>query len=283
MNDNAARHDERNALTRYFNYIRAYPLLSAEEEAVLSRAALAGDRHSRERMITGNLRLVIRIARQYQRSGMAVDDLIEEGNLGLMHAIGKYDPSLGYRLSTYAVWWIRQYIERAIMNQSRVVRLPVHLAKRLNRCLRASRELRQCSGREPSARDIATEVGRSPDEVRELMCWQEAPSSLDHQEEGTSWQDALPAPDSYNPSRRNARDDMQQALLRHVGRLTAREREILLRRFGLGTGVEETLERIAADIGLTRERVRQIQIEALFKLREWLSSEGIEPGYLDES
>ena len=272
-------HDEpahRHAYACYLRDIRAHSLLAAHEERNLCRLVRQGDDGARRRMIEGNLRLVIRIALNYRRADMAVEDLIAEGNLGLMHALEKYDPELGNRFSTYAVCWIRQYIERAIMNQSRTVRLPVHIAKRLNQCLRASRELAQVRYREPSEQEIAAHTGHAVHVVRELLPWRDRPLSLDVPVEGKSWQEQLVDEDGANPEQNLADKDLQQALTRWMAALTAREQEILRLRFGLLDGIEHTLEEIARRIGVTRERVRQIQIEALWRLREHMRAEGLD-------
>lgn len=266
----------RHAYACYLRDIREHPLLAAHEERHLCRLVRQGDCGARRRMIEGNLRLVIRIALNYRRADMAVEDLIAEGNLGLMHALEKYNPELGNRFSTYAVCWIRQYIERAIMNQSRTVRLPVHIAKRLNQCLRASRELAQTRYREPSEHEIAAHTGHAVHVVRELLPWRDRPLSLDVPVEGKSWQEQLVDEDGANPEQNLADNDLQQALMRWLAALTAREQEILRLRFGLLDGIEHTLEEIARRIGVTRERVRQIQIEALWRLREHMRKEGLD-------
>lgn len=272
-------HDEpahRHAYACYLRDIREHPLLAAHEERDLCRRVRQGDHGARRRMIEGNLRLVIRIALNYRRADMALEDLIAEGNLGLMHALEKYDPELGNRFSTYAVCWIRQYIERGIMNQSRTVRLPVHIAKRLNQCLRASRELAQVRYREPSEHEIAASTGHDVHVVRELLPWRDRPLSLDIPVEGKSWQEQLVDEAGSNPEESLAGRDLRQALTRWLAALTAREQEILQLRFGLRDGVEHTLEAIARRVGVTRERVRQIQIEALWRLREHMREEGLD-------
>lgn len=266
----------------YVRDVGQHELLTAEEELTLSRAARAGDHLARQRMIEGNLRLVIRTARQYRHSSLPIDDLVEEGNLGLMHALDKYDPSLGYRFSTYAIWWIRQYIERGIMNQARIVRLPVHMAKRLNACLRASRELAQTQYREPSDEDIARRAGRPLSEVRELLPWREQPASLDARMDEQDGHDNLADPIDRNPARATAHDDLLRALGRWLERLQPRERHILALRFGLTGEEAQTFEEIARQIGLTRERVRQIHIEALSRLRLWMQEEQLDADALDD-
>lgn len=266
---------------RYINDIAEHHLLSIEEEVSLSLAAHAGDVGARERMIVCNLRLVISIAKQYQRRDMALDDLVAEGNFGLMHAIDKYDSSLGYRFSTYAVWWIRQYIERGIMNQARTIRLPVHQAKRLNACLRAKRELEQRRNREPSTEEIAQQVARPVHEVRELMPWCEHPKSLTNMDGDDHWHEDLLDPNSKNPYTIQAGHEVLELLGRFLCRLNAREEQIICLRFGMKGCNAHTLDRIAKIIGITRERVRQIQVVAIKKLRQWMAAEQIESSFLD--
>lgn len=268
----------------YLQEVSRHSLLSADEESRLCQAVRAGDRHAWQRMIECNLRLVIRIARQYQNSQMALEDLVEEGNLGLMHALDKFDPDRGFRFSTYAIWWIRQYIERALMNQSRTVRLPVHMAKRLNACLRASRELSHKRYREASAEEIARHTGRPVHEVRELLPWHERPASLDVcGEDELDWHEALAAPEHGEPAHEVAASDTHAAITRWIKRLKPREQDILSLRFGLQGQPELTFERIAAHVGVTRERARQICLEALAKLRIWMQEENFDPDFRDES
>ncbi len=266
----------------YLREVSRHALLSADEELQLCHAVQAGDLQARQRMIECNLRLVIRIARQYQHSHMLLDDLVEEGNLGLMHALGKYDPGRGFRFSTYAIWWIRQYIERGIMNQSRTVRLPVHMAKRLNACLRASRELGQRRYREPGVEDIARHTGRPVSEVRELLPWRERPASLDAPHEDQDWHETMPDKACPGPAREVAASDSRRALNTWLLRLKPRERDILALRFGLGGGPALTFERIAAHVGVTRERARQIHLEALAQLQRWMREENFEPDFRDD-
>lgn len=266
----------RSAYHCYLNEVRRHPLLDAHEELRLCRAVRLGDRDARRRMIEGNLRLVLNIARQYHRSDLPLDDIIEEGNLGLMHAVDKFDPERGFRFSTYAVCWIRQGIERGIMAQSRTVRVPVHAAKRLNQCLKARRELSQVRYGEPSARDLANATGLSVQEVEFLMPWKDRALSLHMNDEENPWLEQLPAADD-SPEQHLGKDDLSRALGRWMHRLKPRPREILARRFGL-RGEPETLEAIAASLGVTRERVRQIQLEALDQLRFWLREDGLGPG-----
>lgn len=265
----------------YFNDVRHHALLSIDDELSLCLASQNGSKAARERLIVCNLRLVLRIARQYQRSSMALEDIIEEGNLGLMHAVRKFDAHLGYRLSTYAVPWIRQYIERGIMNQARVVRLPVHMGKRLNQYLKASREWRQRYGRDARPADVAETMGRSVDEVRELLPWQESPASVSTLNDD-SHALQLPGDEHDNPEHQSLHGNLLGAMLRFISRLNAREQYIINRRFGLNNHREETLECIASDIGVTRERVRQIQLEALAKLRLWMHEEHLDKDCLND-
>ena len=275
---------QRRAFACYLREVSQHALLTADEESRLCHAMRAGDSLARQRMIESNLRLVIRLARQYQHSQMTLDDLVEEGNLGLIHALEKYDPGRGFRFSTYAIWWIRQYIERGIMNQSRTVRLPVHMAKRLNSCLRARRELSQKRYREPSVEEIARHVDRPAQEVRELLPWRERPVSLDAQvDDEQDWHEVLADTGTTGPAGALDREDSLRALTHWLQRLKPRERDILSLRFGLSGGPEMTFERIAAQIGVTRERARQIYLEALARLRLWMREENFEPDFRDDT
>lgn len=262
-------------LQRYMLEVGHHALLDAEEEARLARLVRLGDAAARRRMIEGNLRLVIHVAGKYWRSELDMADLVEEGNLGLIHALDKFDPELGYRFSTYAIWWIRQYIERGIMNQTRPVRLPIHQAKRLNRLLRCRRELAQRRYGEPSPQDLASASGFSVHEVRELLPWQEASCSLNKSCEGESWQDNLVDPVHADPESLLANRDLHGAMHRFIARLKPREREIVRLRFGFTEAGDMTLEKIAARVGLTRERVRQILLDVLSRLSLWMASENL--------
>lgn len=272
---------DRSALQYYLNEVRNYPLLTAEEELALCLASQAGDGCARDRMIVSNLRLVLRIARQYQRCSMAFEDLIEEGNLGLMHAVGKFNANLGFRFSTYAVHWIRQYIERGIMDQSRVVRLPVHMGKRLNKCLKVCREWQQRYGRDARPADMAEAIGRSENEVRELLPWRESPTSMSAlEDEGHPLH--LSCNEHENPEHQSLQSNLLTAMLRFIARLSIREQYIINCRFGVNNHREQTLECIATAIGVTRERVRQIQLEALAKLRLWMHEEHLDKDCLND-
>jgi len=266
------------AFSCYLHDIAQHELLSHEQERELANAIRQGDPHARERMVKGNLRLVIHIAKHYRRSNIAIEDLISEGNIGLMRAIAKFNPGLGFRFSTYATHWIHESIRRSIMNQGRLVRLPVHVAKRLNVYVAAQKRLMQSSKRAPGYEDIARVTGDSPNCVRELMVWEEPTNSLQvSNEQGQgSWQDSLADENAQNPADSAEREDMIFNLQRFIAQLKPREQHILCARFGLGKRCSETtLENIASELGVTRERIRQIQIHVLQQLKEWL----IEAGY----
>jgi RNA polymerase nonessential primary-like sigma factor len=259
---------------QYLDEIGASPLLSADEEKHFARLALKGDESARQRMIESNLRLVVKIARRYINRGLPLLDLIEEGNLGLIHAVGKFDPERGFRFSTYATWWIRQTIERAIMNQSRTVRLPIHIIKDINACLRSARRLRQESERTPTMAELAGHIGRDVADVERLMALHERVTlrSNGHDDDGPV--DRLRAKRSSEPSRCAHRDDINEIVDHWVWELNDKQREVVERRFGLHGYRRETLEQIGAEIGVTRERVRQIQLDALKRLREMLERNG---------
>lgn len=260
----------------YLNEIGASRLLSADEEVTLARRMQQGDEAARHRMIESNLRLVVKIARRYLNRGLPLLDLIEEGNLGLIHAVGKFDPERGFRFSTYATWWIRQTIERAIMNQSRTVRLPIHVIKEINICLRAAYQLRQQQEHSPSAAEIASRVDREVSDVERLLALHErvtVGSGTDDDRGGPL--DSLPASRDGEPSRCAQRDAVAALLDRWLDHLGDKQREVVERRFGLRGQRRLTLEQIGAEIGVTRERVRQIQIEALRNLRRMLESQGL--------
>ena len=266
-----------NPTRQYLDEIGISPLLSADEEKYYARRALKGDEAARQRMIESNLRLVVKISRRYINRGLPLLDLIEEGNLGLIHAVKKFDPERGFRFSTYATWWIRQTIERAIMNQSRTVRLPIHIIKDINSCLRAARRLRQESDREPTSADIANYLDRDVAEVERLM-------GLHHRvtlragpadDDGGNPVDMLQGKRDAEPSRCAQKEAMTDIVEHWIGELDEKQREVLERRFGLHGYRRATLEQIGSEIGVTRERVRQIQHEALKNLRKMMESEGI--------
>ena len=262
---------------QYLDEIGVSPLLTAEEEKKYSRRALRGDEAARQRMIESNLRLVVKIARRYVNRGLPLLDLIEEGNLGLIHAVKKFDPERGFRFSTYATWWIRQNIERGIMNQSRIVRLPIHILKDINCCLRARRRLQQKSGHAPTIQELADHLQRDPADVERLMALHERVTlrANGRNEDGDGPVDRLRATRAAEPSRCAQRDDVNDIVDRWVCELNDKQRTVVERRFGLHGCGRATLEQVGEEIGVTRERVRQIQLDALKNLREMLERHGI--------
>ena len=262
----------------YLSEIGFSPLLSAEEEVYFSRKALKGCEKSRNRMIESNLRLVVKIARRYNNRGLALLDLIEEGNLGLIRAVEKFDPERGFRFSTYATWWIRQTIERAIMNQTRTIRLPIHVVKELNVYLRTARELAHKLDHEPTAEEIAQKLDIPCADVSRMLKLNEKITSVDTPLGGDNDKallDVLADDDSVGPDYQVQDEDISNSVVKWLNELNTKQREVLARRFGLLGYEPSTLEDVGAEIGLTRERVRQIQVEALKRLRDLLGSQGL--------
>lgn len=262
----------------YLGEIGFSPLLTAEEEVYYARRALRGDKAARKRMIESNLRLVVKIARRYNNRGLVLLDLIEEGNLGLIRAVEKFDPERGFRFSTYATWWIRQTIERAIMNQTRTIRLPIHVVKELNVYLRTARELSHRLDHEPTAEDIAHALDRSVDDVNRMLKLNEKITSVDTPIGGDrdkALLDVLSDERGMGPELESQDDDMRASIVHWLEELNPKQREVLARRFGLLGYEPATLEDVGAEIGLTRERVRQIQVEGLRRLREILLGQGL--------
>lgn len=262
----------------YLREIGATPLLSQEEEVHYARLALKGDLKARNHMIQSNLRLVVKIARRYFNRGLTLLDLIEEGNLGLIRAVEKFDPERGFRFSTYATWWIRQNIERALMNQTRTIRLPIHIIKELNVYLRKARDMSQALDHEPNFEEIAKTLNIEADNVNKLFRLNERTLSLDSpmgDETDKPLMEALAEHNTQSPHHEFEQDDLFTHLMNSLETLNEKQKSILAQRFGLFGNEETTLEDVGKVVGLTRERVRQIQVEALKELREKMENEGI--------
>lgn len=262
----------------YLSEIGFSPLLTAAEEVHYSKLALKGDEAGRKKMIESNLRLVVKISRRYLNRGLPLLDLIEEGNLGLMKSVEKFDPDRGFRFSTYATWWIRQTIERAIMNQTRTIRLPIHIVKELNVYLRAARQLTQKLDHEPSPEEIAEMLDKPIEDVQRLLGLNDKITSVDvpiGYEENKSLLDTIADENSINPAVSLTDEDFRMHLEGLLGQLNENQQEVIARRFGLRGFDKATLEDVGKEINLTRERVRQIQVEALKLLRKHLEEVGL--------
>ncbi|WP_373090947.1 RNA polymerase sigma factor RpoS [Zhongshania sp.] len=262
----------------YLSEIGFSPLLSAEEEVYFSRLARKGDESGRKRMIESNLRLVVKISRRYLNRGLSLLDLVEEGNLGLIRAVEKFDPERGFRFSTYATWWIRQTIERAIMNQTRTIRLPIHVVKELNSYLRAERELTQKLDHMPSPEEMAVALDRPVAEAKRLCGLKDRVGSVDvpvGQDSDQVLLDTLADTQALNPSDILQGEDLSNSIDVWLGDLSSKQREVVVRRFGLRGHEPATLEEVGREIGLTRERVRQIQVEALKSMRVLFEANGL--------
>jgi len=262
----------------YLNEIGAKPLLTPDDEVAIARLVRAGDFSARQKMIEHNLRLVVNIAKHYLNRGIPLLDLIEEGNLGLIHALEKFDPERGFRFSTYATWWVRQSIERGIMNQSRTIRLPVHVVKEINLVLRAIRHLESAANRETSVERIAALIDRPVADVRRILQLNEHIASLDAPLEidpSHTIGEAIADEAAVNPEALLQCSETDSLLRDWLGQLTLRQRQVIERRYGLNGADISTLDVLAGELGLTRERVRQIQVEALDRLRKIVKRGGI--------
>ncbi len=278
------KHQVIDATSLYLKEIGFAPLLTADEEVFYARKLQKGCEKSRHRMIESNLRLVVKISRRYVNRGLELLDLIEEGNLGLMRAVEKFDPELGYRFSTYATWWIRQTIERGLMNQTRTIRLPVHVVKELNVYLRASRKLAQKLDHAPTPDEIAEEVNKPVADVLKILGLSERISSIDIPvaDKEKTLVETIADDNGCSPENEIEEENLMDRLGEWLEQLPEKQREVLVRRFGLLHHQEETLEQVGREIGLTRERVRQIQVDALRRLRDVLRKHGLNSDVLFE-
>jgi RNA polymerase nonessential primary-like sigma factor len=264
----------------YLNQIGTRPLLTAVQEVHYATLAKQGNFEARQTMIEHNLRLVVSIAKHYINRGVVLLDMIEEGNIGLMRAIDKFEPERGFRFSTYATWWIRQSIERAIMNQARTVRLPVHMVRELNQILRGKYHLeaQHHDGKDATAEDIAHLVGRPVEEVQDILALSEHATSLDaplDNDPQSSLMDMLPGAAEDSPDARAEHHEMTVLVRDWLSKLPDKQRVVIMRRFGLDNDDPATLETLAEEMGVTRERVRQIQQEALIKLKRAMAARGV--------
>ena len=254
----------------YLKEIGKVPLLSAEEEIELAKRMEQGDEEAKHRLSEANLRLVVSIAKRYVGRGMLFLDLIQEGNLGLIKAVEKFDYRKGYKFSTYATWWIRQAITRAIADQARTIRIPVHMVETINKLIRVSRQLLQEYGREPLPEEIAAEMGIPEEKVREIIKIAQEPVSLETpigEEEDSHLGDFIPDDDAPAPAEAAAFTLLKEQLMSVLSTLTPREEMVLKLRFGLEDGRARTLEEVGREFKVTRERIRQIEAKALRKLR----------------
>ena len=254
----------------YLKEIGKVPLLTAQEEIDLAKRMEQGDEYAKQKLCEANLRLVVSIAKKYVGRGMLFLDLIQEGNLGLIKAVDKFDWTKGYKFSTYATWWIRQAITRSIADQARTIRIPVHMVETINKLIRVSRQLLQEEGREPTPDEIAAEMGISVEKVREILKISQEPVSLETpigEEEDSHLGDFIPDDDAPAPAEAAAFSMLKEQLVDVLGTLTEREQKVLKLRFGLEDGRARTLEEVGKKFDVTRERIRQIEAKALRKLR----------------
>ena len=255
---------------QYLKEIGRIPLLDAEQEKTLAERMLNGDESAKEKLVESNLRLVVSIAKKYLGRGMYFLDLIQEGNLGLMKAVEKFDYTKGYKFSTYATWWIRQAITRAIADQARTIRIPVHMVETIHKVTKYSRQMQQELGREPTAEEIGEKIGLSADRVRDILKMSQDPVSLETpigEEEDSHLGDFIPDDDTPAPADAAASTILREVIERELHTLTPREEHVIKLRFGLYDGRNRTLEEVGKEFDITRERIRQIEAKALRKLR----------------
>jgi len=265
------------ATKSYLGELTQSTLLTAEEEKLYGTRAIQGDKKARQIMIESNLRLVVKIARRYLNRGLPLLDLIEEGNLGLIRAVEKFDPELGFRFSTYATWWIRQTIERAIMNQTRTIRLPIHVLKEMGIYLKAQRYLLQALGTEPSAEDIAVYLGKPVKLVEKMLKLNERVTSMDAPspfDSDRSLADSISDEGATGLLEQVHQDGIKDNIKLWLMKLSEKQAEVICRRYGLCGYENATLEVVAGELGVTRERVRQIQMDGLKKLKEIIEVDG---------
>jgi len=261
----------------YLNQLGRSKLLTAEQEITYGKLAIQGDLEARNIMIESNLRLVVKISRRYINRGLPLLDMINEGNLGLIRAVEKFNPEKGFRFSTYATWWIRQAIERAIMNQTRTIRLPIHIVKEMNTYLKAQRHLAQLLDREPNAEDIAEHLHRPVSQVEKMLKLNERVTSVDvpsSQEQDKPILDSLSNDAAIPHDEKIQADGIRLNICHWIYELPEKQRDVICRRYGLCGYQEATLEQVAQELGVTRERIRQIQMEGLKKLKEIMHTHG---------
>ena len=267
----------------YLKEIGKIDLLEPEEERIIAQKMAEGDEDAKETLINSNLRLVVSIAKKYMNRGLSLLDLIQEGNIGLIKAVDKFDYTKGFKFSTYATWWIRQAITRAIADQARTIRIPVHMVETINKLTRIQRQLVQDLGREPTTEELAEAMGMEPAKIREIQKISQDPISIDKpvgEEEDSHLVDFISNDELAAPEEEVARNLLKEDLIKALGTLTERERKVIELRFGLKDGVPMTLEQVGKKLGVTRERIRQIEAKAIRKLSRASSSKKLE-GYID--